>query len=147
MKNRIEYTGHIHESGEDYLEKILMLQEQDKNVRSVDLAAAFGYSRPAISRAVKVLKEDGFILVGNKGQLELTEEGRKKAEETLARHRVLTKLFKKLGIDSDIAETDACRVGHIIHQETFAKLAELADKGEIEFFQGDWLQGVMEAIL
>ena len=128
MKNRIEYTGHIHESGEDYLEKILMLQEQDKNVRSVDLAAAFGYSRPAISRAVKVLKEDGFILVGNKGQLELTEEGRKKAEETLARHRVLTKLFKKLGIDSDIAETDACRVEHVLSDETCGAIKKFMEK-------------------
>ena len=128
MKNKIENESNIHESGEDYLEKLLMLQEQNKAVRSVDLAAAFGYSRPAISRAVKVLKEDGFILVGPKGQLELTEEGRRKAEATLARHRVLTTLFRKLGIDSDIAETDACRVEHIIHQETFEKLSALLDK-------------------
>lgn len=128
MKTKIENQTNIHESGEDYLEKILMLQEQNRTVRSVDLAAAFGYSRPAISRAVKVLKEDGFVLVGPKGQLELTASGRKKAEATLERHRTLTELFKRLGIDPEIAETDACRVEHIIHEETFEKLAGLAEK-------------------
>lgn len=128
MKNKIENQTNIHESGEDYLEKILMLQEQDRMVRSVDLAAAFGYSRPAISRAVKVLKEDGFVLVGPKGQLELTPSGKKKAEATLARHRTLTKLFEELGIDPEIAEMDACRVEHIIHQETFEKLSALTER-------------------
>ena len=122
MKNKIENQTNIHESGEDYLEKILMLQEQDRVVRSVD------YSRPAISRAVKVLKEDGFVLVGPKGQLELTPSGKKKAEATLARHRTLTKLFEELGIDPEIAEMDACRVEHIIHQETFEKLSALTER-------------------
>lgn len=125
MKNKIENETNIHESGEDYLEKILMLTKEGKSCRSVDLAAAFGYSRPAISRAVKVLKDDGFLLVGPKGHLELTPEGMQKAKATLERHLLLTEFFKNIGVDSAIAETDACRVEHILHDETFEKLVLL----------------------
>ncbi len=118
----------IRESGEDYLEKILMIQEEKGFVKSVDLAAALNFSRPAVSRAVKILKADGLITVESGGKLVLTEEGYRRASETLNRHRTLTSLFTKLGVPSDIAEKDACHIEHDLHEETFEKLADLEKK-------------------
>ncbi len=118
----------IRESGEDYLEKILMIQQEKGSVRSVDLAAALNFSRPAVSRAVKILKADGLITVEKGGKLVLTEEGMKRASETLNRHRTLTSLFTKLGVPEDIAEKDACRIEHDLHEETFDKLSQLEKK-------------------
>ncbi len=123
-----EINTNIHESGEDYLEKILMLQEMHTIVRSVDLAEEFNFSRAAISKAVKILKSNGYIEVGEKGELILTEAGKAKAEETLKKHRTITDFFILLGIDKTIAEKDACRIEHIIHPETFKKIKELYNK-------------------
>lgn len=131
MNTKIEYQSPIHESGEDYLEKILMLSKDGKTCRSVDLAAAFGYSRPAISRAVHTLSSNGYLTIGEKGVLLLTEEGMKRAMGTLHRHKILTDLFVSLGIDPEIAETDACRIEHVLHEETFQALSKIRpDKDE-----------------
>ncbi len=118
----------IRESGEDYLEKILMIQEEKGSVRSVDLAAALNFSRPAVSRAVKILKADGLITVEKGGKLVLTEEGMRRASDTLNRHRTLTSLFVKIGVPEDVAEKDACHIEHDLHEETFQKLSELEKK-------------------
>ncbi len=131
MNTKIENQSPLHESGEDYLEKILMLSKEGKSCRSVDLAAAFGYSRPAISRAVHLLCQNGYLDVGEKGVLLLTPEGRRRAENTLNRHKILTRLFVSLGVDGEIAETDACRIEHVLHEETFQALASIqAQKDE-----------------
>ncbi len=113
----------IYESGENYLETLLRLKEKMGTVRSIDLAAALNYSKPSISRAVSVLKNNGYITVGADGHLDFTEAGLAKANEVYEKHRTLKKfLHEKLGVNEEIAEQDACRIEHIISEESFAAI-------------------------
>ena len=110
----------MHESGEDYIETIYLLKKTHGSVRSIDVAQELGFSRPSVSRAVSLLKENGYISMTQDGFLELTKEGEQKAESVYDRHTNLTDfLILTTGVDEKTAETDACRIEHIISQDTF----------------------------
>ncbi len=109
----------IHESGEMYLETILTLSKYTPHVRAIDIGEHMGYSKPSVSRAVGLLKADGFIKVGEDGGIILTETGRTIAEKIYERHQVLTDFFKMIGVEEETAMTDACKMEHIISDETF----------------------------
>ncbi len=110
----------MHESGEDYIETIYLLKKKKGMVRSIDVATELGFSRPSVSRAVGILKDDGYITVEKDGELVLTELGLKKAKSVYERHTNLTKfLMITAGVDEETAENDACRIEHIISKETF----------------------------
>lgn len=109
----------IHESGEMYLETILTLSKYTPHVRAIDIGEHMGYSKPSVSRAVGLLKEGGFIKVGEDGGITLTETGRAIAEKIYERHTVLTDFFKKIGVDEETAMADACKMEHVISDETF----------------------------
>ena len=115
----------IRESGEDYLETILILHGKTGFVRSIDIANELGYSKPSISRAVGILKADGYITVEPNGQIVLTESGLAKAEQVYERHVLIRSfLMEDLGVSAENAEEDACRMEHILSEETFSKLKE-----------------------
>lgn len=112
----------IYESGEDYLETILLLTKKKSFVRSIDIANELNYSKPSVSRAVGILKADGFITVEHDGQIILTEQGMEKANSIYERHTILKKFLEQiLGVDSTIAEQDACKIEHIISEESYSK--------------------------
>ncbi len=115
----------IHASGEDYLEAVLVLQKNIGMVRSVDLARHMGYSKPSISHAVGVLRDGGFLAVDADGYLHLTDTGRKVAEKIYERHCVLTAGLINLGVNPEQAEQDACRMEHVVSDESFQKLREI----------------------
>jgi len=109
----------LQESGEMYLETILVLSQRTGFVRAIDIGEEMGYSKPSVSRAVGILKKNGYIIMDGSGHLYLTDEGRSVAEKTFERHRVLTKVFTKLGVSAGIAAEDACKIEHVISDETF----------------------------
>jgi len=110
----------MHESGEDYIETIYLLKKKNGTVRSIDVATELNYSRPSVSRAVGILKDNGLITVESDGEILLTEEGLKTAKSVYEKHTNLTKfLMLTAGVNKDIAEADACRIEHIISPETF----------------------------
>jgi Mn-dependent DtxR family transcriptional regulator len=110
----------VHESGEDYIETIYLLKKKKGFVRSIDVANELGFSRPSVSRAVGILKDNGLILVQSDGELVLTDEGLKTAKKVYEKHTNLTKfLMITAGVSEEIAEIDACRIEHIISPETF----------------------------
>ncbi len=112
----------LHQSGEDYLENILILRERDGSVRSVDLAREMGFSKPSISRAVHLLEDLGFLIIEDDGNIQLTESGESKARSILEKHTFLQQYFMGLGVQEDIATEDACRIEHVISDETIAAL-------------------------
>ena len=110
----------MYKSGENYLETILMLKEKQGTVRSIDIARSLNFSKPSVSRAVGILKEDGYITMEPGGELELTEKGMQKAGAIYERHKLLTAFLKQVsGVSAETAEEDACRMEHIISEETF----------------------------
>ena len=109
----------IHESGEMYLESIYMLTQQRPHVRSVDISEYMGYSKPSVSRAVGVLKKNGYIQVDPDGTITLTDTGRQIAETIYERHTVLSTLLQKLGVSPETAAADACKLEHAMSDETF----------------------------
>ena len=109
----------IYESAEDYLERILILQEEKGEVRSIDIAHEMGYSKPSISIAMKKLKEAGLIDIDEHGFITLTKEGHVIADRVYERHTVLKKILINIGVDPKQAEKDACKVEHVISEETF----------------------------
>lgn len=118
-----------HESAEDYLERILMLEESGmKEIHAVDLASSFGYSKASISIALKKLEKEGLVAIGPKQQLFLTPEGSKIASDVYLRHNVISKLLMKLGVDKEIALKDACRIEHDLSDETFLALKKKLDE-------------------
>ena len=110
------------ESGENYLEAVLILQKQKGMVRSVDLARHMGYAKPSISHAVTVLRNGGYLTTDTDGYLHLTVAGREIAETIFERHQFFTNQLIDAGIDPAIAEEEACRLEHAISDETFQKL-------------------------
>ena len=112
----------IHASGEDYLEAVLILQKKQGMVRSIDLARHMGFSKPSISHAVGVLKNGGFLTVDEDGYLNLTNAGREVAEKIYERHQFFTEQLVAVGVDRETAERDACRIEHVISEESFTKL-------------------------
>ena len=120
----------IYESAEDYLEAILMIQEQKGVVHSVDIANEKEYSKASVSIAMKKLRENGYISMEADGAIKLLPPGRKIAEHIYERHRILCNLFIALGVSEDIAQEDACRVEHDLSDETFSRIKEHAMKHE-----------------
>ena len=112
----------LQESGEMYLETILRLTEQNGHVRSIDVSESMGYSKPSVSRAVSILKKDGYITVDDDGSLILTESGRAVAMKIYERHRVISGFLRKIGVSDEIASADACKIEHVISDETFEKI-------------------------
>lgn len=110
------------ESGEMYLETILILTIRDQTVRSIDIAKYMGFSKPSVSRAVGRLKEQGYITVDAEGNILLTESGRAIAEKIYERHQVLSALLMRLGVSEQTAADDACKIEHDISDETFAAI-------------------------
>ena len=113
----------IKESGEDYLETILILHEQTGYVRSIDIACKLGFSKPSVSRAMGILKNDGYITVEHDGQIVLTKKGYLKAREVYDRHLLITRfLHDILGVSEENTNEDACKIEHVISYETYEKL-------------------------
>ena len=109
----------IHQSKEDYLERILMLQNQKGYAKSIDIANELHFSRPSVSIAMKSLKNDGYISIDEKGRIFLLDKGRKVAQSVLERHEVLKKYLINIGVSPITAEEDACKIEHCISEETF----------------------------
>ncbi|MGN0984778.1 MAG: metal-dependent transcriptional regulator [Gemmiger sp.] len=116
----------IHESAEDYLETILMLQEKKGCVRSIDIAVAMNFSKPSVSVAMKNLRENGYISVDGNGYITLEEPGMAIASRIYSRHKLLTRFFVTLGVDPAIAARDACKVEHDLSDEAYQKIVEHA---------------------
>ncbi len=117
----------IQESGQMYLETILVLSRKLDAVRSIDIAEEMNYSKPSVSRAVKILKNDNYINVDSLGGITLTDTGRKIAEGILERHEILSELLIRLGVDPEVATEDACRVEHYISDDTFEAFKRALD--------------------
>lgn len=107
------------ESQEMYLETILKLKKKKGSVRAIDVAEELGYSKPSVSRAVGIMKKDGFIVVHADGLIDLTETGKEKAENIFDRHKSLTQALVIMGLSPEAAEENACRVEHVITEEAF----------------------------
>ena len=122
LQQRGSCTLKIQESAENYLEAILVLMQKNGQVRSIDVAHYTGFSKPSISRAVGLLRDNGYVSIDQNGLLGLTEAGLKIAETIYERHTVLTAFLTALGVDHEIAAEDACRIEHVLSPETFEKL-------------------------
>ena len=113
----------IHESGENYLEAILALSEKGP-VRSIDVAQHLGFSKPSVSRAMSLLRENGYITMDKEGLIDLTDAGMEIASRIYERHRFLCKWLVALGVSPETAAEDACRIEHDVSDETFQKIKE-----------------------
>ncbi|MCR4604428.1 MAG: metal-dependent transcriptional regulator [Eubacterium sp.] len=120
------------ESSEDYLETILLLSRRLPVVRSVDIARELGYKKSSISAAVNKLREAGCITVSDAGFIFLTDEGKSFAERIYERHTVFTEFLISLGVPADVAEKDACRMEHVVSEESFAALKGLYESMQEE---------------
>ena len=109
----------LHESGEMYLETILILSQKQNMVRSIDVAEDMGFSKPAVSRAMAKLKADKYILIDSEGYIALTESGRQIAEKIYERHTILPRFLIRLGVDEETAAADACKIEHDMSDKTF----------------------------
>ena len=109
----------ILESSEDYLEAMLMMREQHGYVRSIDIAAELGVTKPSVSYATKRLRENGYITMDKEGLITLTESGYAIASRIYERHKTLTAFFVRLGVDEETAREDACKVEHDLSQQTY----------------------------
>lgn len=112
----------VKESGEMYLESIYVLCNTKASVRSIDVAEHMNFSKPSVSRAVGLLKKDGYISVDKDGYISLTNEGKDMANKIFERHTVLTKMLVSLGVDDKTAAEDACRMEHVISDTTFSAM-------------------------
>ena len=118
----------ILKSSEDYLETMLMMSERHGYIRSIDIAAELGVTKPSVSYAVKRLRENGYVTMDRDGLITLTDKGRAVAERILERHTLLTRYFVALGVDEATAQQDACRVEHDLSDITFEKIREHAQR-------------------
>lgn len=109
----------IRESGEMYLETIYILSQKSSEVRSIDVGAYMGYSKPSVSRAIGLLKKDGLVNMDGQGYLTLTDAGEKRAKVIYERHLLLSQLLVNIGVDEETASEDACRIEHYISEKTF----------------------------
>lgn len=119
----------LRESGENYLETILLLQKRNGYVRSIDIARELNFSKPSVSRAMSILKKAELVEVVKDGNIILTDKGKVRADAIYERHQLITEyLMASLGVDSQIATEDACKIEHIISQTTFEKIKEFVKK-------------------
>ena len=114
----------LHESAEMYLETIYTLTKARGSVRSIDVAEHMGYSKPSVSRAVGLLKNGGYLIMEKDGSLILTPEGEQVAKNVYERHTVLTAMLTRLGVAPETAAEDACRIEHVISEESFRAIRE-----------------------
>ncbi len=114
----------VRESGEMYLEAILVLAKKSGYVRSIDVSEYLGYSKPSVSRAMGILREGGYILMEKDGAITLTDSGKKLAETIYERHTVLSELLIRLGVDEKTATDDACRIEHVISDKSFQAIKQ-----------------------
>ena len=117
---------HVHESGEMYLEAILVLTKKNGTVRSIDVSEYLGYSKPSVSRAMSILRSGGYIVVEKDGSILLTQSGGEIAEKIYERHTVLSRLLIRLGVGEETAAADACKLEHAISDESFEAIKRLA---------------------
>ena len=122
----------IHESGEMYLEAILVLTRKIGHVRSIDVSEYLGYSKPSVSRAVGILRSGDYIRVEKDGSLILTDSGRVLAEKIYERHTVLSGLLMRLGVSEETAAADACKLEHAISDESFEAIKNWMAKMNME---------------
>ncbi len=118
----------LYESGEDYLETILMIEERKGTVHSIDIAEELSFSKASVSVAMKKLRENGYIKMDRNGVIHLLEPGRKIAERIYERHKLFTRYFVSIGVDEQTAADDACRVEHDLSDETYQKLKVIIEK-------------------
>ena len=118
----------IHESAENYLETILVLQQRKGSVRSIDIANELEFSKPSVSVAMKNLRLNGYIEMDPSGQIHLLPEGRAIAEGVLEKHRMMTAFLTALGVSPEVAAEDACRIEHVLSNESFEAIKEHARK-------------------
>lgn len=119
-------TMEIRQSAEDYLEAILMIKEKKGYVRSIDVANQLNVSKPSVSYATKRLRENGYITFNEDGMISLTDSGMEIADKIYTRHKVLTDIFRKLGVSDEVAAEDACKIEHDLSPETFDALCKYA---------------------
>lgn len=122
---------HLQESGQMYLETILVLSKKGGGVRSIDISEHMGFSKPSVSRAVGLLKEGGYVIADADGHLSLTDTGREIAEKIYERHTLLTQFLIKLGVDPKIAAEDACKVEHDISDQSFEAIKKYAQNNDL----------------
>lgn len=118
----------LHESAEMYLETIFVLSQSSPHVRSIDIAEHMGYSKPSISRAMGLLKRGGYVITDGDGFIALTETGLAVAHKIFERHTVLTRLLAQLGVSEETASEDACKIEHVISDETFEAIKEYLNR-------------------
>ena len=118
---------HLQESGEMYLETILVLTSQSPHVRAIDVGEYMGYSKPSVSRAMGLLKSGGYIKVDENGYITLLEPGREVAEKIYERHTLLTQFLTRLGVSPEVAAQDACRMEHDMSEESFAAMKQFIE--------------------
>ena len=121
----------VHESGEMYLEAILVLSKKNGFVRSIDVSEYLGYSKPSVSRAMGLLRQGEYIVVESDGAITLTDSGREIAEKIYERHTFLTSLLVKLGVAEETAAADACRLEHAISDESFQAIKRYVAQQEL----------------
>lgn len=112
----------IYESGQMYLETIYILSLSKSYIRAIDVGEHLGYSKPSVSRAMSILKKNGYVTVDTDGAISLTESGMEIAKTMYVRHTVLTKMLVQLGVDEETATEDACRMEHVISEQSFAAI-------------------------
>ena len=117
----------LHESGEMYLETIFVLTREKPLVRAIDVGEHMGFSKPSVSRAIGLLKKDGYVTVAENGGLELTKDGREVAEKIYLRHTMLTQFLTAIGVDQSTAAEDACKIEHAISDTTFLAMKNYLD--------------------
>lgn len=122
----------IHESAEDYLEAILMLQERKGTVRSIDIAVELGYSKPSVSIAMKNLRQNGYIAVDADGYITLRAPGLEIASRIYDRHKHLSRFLVSLGVDPQVAARDACKIEHDLSEETYRKIVAYAEEHQMD---------------
>ena len=118
----------LQESGEMYLESIYMLTKSKGAVRSIDIVEYMNYSKPSVSRAVKLLKNGEFILIDEHGYITLTTSGKEIAEKIVERHTLISSFLISLGVNEDTASEDACKIEHVISDESFDAIKKYAEK-------------------
>ncbi len=130
MNKTREASMSLKESGEMYLESIYVLNKEKSPVRSTDVAEYMGFSKPSVSRAVGILKKQGYIEVDANGFITPTSTGRELAEKIFERHTVLSGLLMSLGVDSETAAEDACRIEHVISDKSFEAIKKHYEKNK-----------------